>query len=31
MENVIVIAVVLIILGLAGFYVYRAKKSADGN
>ncbi len=27
MENVIVIAVVLIILGLAGFYVYKAKKS----
>ena len=27
MENYIIIAVVAIIIGLAGFYVYRAKKS----
>lgn len=27
MENVIVIAVVVIIIGLAGLYVYKAKKS----
>ena len=27
MENIIIIAVVAIIVGLAGFYVYKAKKS----
>ncbi|MBR7163872.1 MAG: FeoB-associated Cys-rich membrane protein [Clostridia bacterium] len=27
MENAIIIAVLVIILGLAGFYIYRAKKS----
>ncbi len=27
MENAIIIAAVLIIIGLAGFYIYKAKKS----
>lgn len=27
MENVIIIAVVLVIVGLAGLYIYKAKKS----
>lgn len=27
MENAVIIAVVLVIIGLAGFYVYKAKKS----
>ncbi len=27
MENVIIIVVLLVIVGLAGFYVYKAKKS----
>ena len=29
MENIIIILVVLIIVGLAGFYVYKAKKSGQ--
>jgi hypothetical protein len=27
MENIIIIAVLIIIIGLAGFYIYKAKKS----
>ncbi len=27
MENVIIIAVLIVLIGLAGFYVYKAKKS----
>ncbi len=27
MENIIIIAVLIIIVGLAGFYIYKAKKS----
>lgn len=29
MENVIIIAVVIVIVALAGFYVYKAKKSGN--
>ncbi len=28
-ENIIIIAVVLLIIALAGFYIYRAKKSGQ--